>query len=59
MGPAVKIETLFYGYYPTLCEALKKWGIVPTQEKANQVDLVVKQTKVTEPLPTSEEDLII
>jgi len=58
----VKIETLFHGHYPTLQEALKKkWGIIPTQEKADQVDLVVRQTEVTElePLPTSEEDLII
>ncbi len=62
IGPPVKIETLFYGHYPTLQEALKKkWGIIPTQEKADQVDLVVRQTEVTElePLPTSEEDLII
>src|SRR5712671_2174676 len=58
IGPAVKIETLFHGCYPTLYEALKKkWGIVPTQEKADQVDLVVKQTEVLE--PPSEEDLII
>src|SRR5713101_1514321 len=58
--PAVKIKTLFYRHYPTLCEALKKkWGIVPTQEKADQVDLVVKQMEVMEPLPISEEDLII
>src|SRR5216683_3704781 len=62
MGPPVKIKTLFHGCYPTLHEALKKkWGIIPTQEKANQVDLVVGQTEVIEPepLPTSEEDLII
>ncbi len=31
IGPAVKIETLFHGCYPTLHEALKKkWGIIPT-----------------------------
>src|SRR5216683_8181756 len=60
IGPTVKIKTLFYRYYLTLCKALKKkWGIVPTQEKADQVDLVVKQTEVMEPLPISEEDLII
>jgi len=58
IGPAVKIETLFHGHYPSFCKALKKkWGIVPTQEKADQVDLVIKQTEVTEPL--SEEDLIV
>jgi len=60
LGPLVKIETLFHGCYPTLREALKKkWGIIPTQEKPDQVDLVIKQTEVTEPLPMSEEDLII
>ncbi len=60
IGPTMKIETLFHGCYPILCEALKKkWGIIPTQEKADQVDLVVKQTEITEPLPTLEEDLII
>src|SRR6266853_3686538 len=58
LGPLVKIKTLFHRCYPTLREALKKkWGIIPTQEKADQVDLVIKQTEVMEPL--SEEDLII
>jgi len=43
IGALVKIETLFHGQYPTLCKALKrKWGIIPTQEKANQVDLVIR-----------------
>src|SRR6267154_1414197 len=32
---------------------------MPTQEKADQVDLVVRQTEVTEPEPLSEEDLIV
>jgi len=60
IGPPVRIETLFYGCYPTLYKALKrKWGIIPTQEKANQVDLVTRQTEVMEPLSTTEEDLII
>src|SRR6266851_6018925 len=60
IGPAVKIETLFYRHYPTLHEALeKKWGITPTQEKANQVDLVVRQTEVMELEPLSKEDLIV
>src|SRR6266851_1725181 len=58
IGPTVKIETLFHGCYPTLHKALKKkWGIIPTQEKANQVDLVVRETEVVE-TPT-EEDFII
>ncbi len=58
MGPTVKIKTLFHGCYPTLHEALKeKWGIIPTQEKPNHIDLVIKQTEVME--PTIEEDLII
>jgi len=58
MEAAVKIETLFHGCYPTLHKALKKkWGIVPSQEKADQIDLVVRETKVME--PTTEEDLII
>src|SRR6266853_4434128 len=60
IGPTVKIETLFHGHYPSFCKALKKkWGIMPTQEKADQVDLVVRQTEVMEPEPLSEEDLII
>ena len=60
IGPTVKIETLFHRCYPTLRKALKKkWGISLTQEKANQVDLVVRQTEVTEPEPLSEEDLIV
>ncbi len=60
IGPAVKIETLFHECYPTLYKALKKkWGIMPTQEKADQVDLVVRQTEVMEPEPLSEEDLIV
>ncbi len=33
-------------------------GIIPTQEKADQVDLVIRQTKVTESQPITEEDLI-
>ncbi len=58
MGPMVKIETLFHGCYPTLHEALKKkWGIVQTQEKADQIDLVIREAEVME--PTTEEDLII
>ncbi len=32
---------------------------MPTQEKADQVDLVVRQTEVMEPEPLSEEDLIV
>src|SRR5216683_2104006 len=60
IGPAVKIETLFHRCYLTLHKAQKKkWGIIPTQEKANQVDLVMKQTEVIEPQPILEEDLII
>jgi len=56
----MRIKTLFHRHYLTLHEALKrKWGIIPTQEKANQVDLVTRQTEVMEPLPTTEEDLII
>src|SRR5216683_182883 len=60
IGPTVKIETLFHGHYPSFCKALKKkWGITPTQEKADQIDLVVRQPEVTEPEPLSEEDLIV
>jgi len=58
----VKIETLFHECYPTLHEALKKkWGIIPTQEKADQVDLVVRQTEIadTSKNEQTEEDLII
>ena len=39
----------------------QKWGIIPTQNKPDQINLVVRQTEVIklEPLPTLEEDLII
>jgi len=39
----------------------KKWGIIPTQEKADQVDLVVRQTEIadTPENEQTEEDLII
>ncbi len=62
IGPPVKIETLFHGHYPSFCDALKKkWGIIPTQEKADQVDLVVKQMEIanTPENKQTEEDLII
>ncbi len=62
IGPPVKIETLFHGCYPSFCDALKKkWGIIPTQEKADQVDLVVKHTEIadTSENKQTEEDLII
>ncbi len=58
----MKIETLFHGCYPSLHDALKKkWGIIPTQEKANQVDLVVRHTEIadTPKNEQTEEDLII
>src|SRR6266853_2205274 len=62
IGPPVKIKTLFHGRYPSLYDALKKkWGIIPTQEKANQVDLVIRHTEIAE-TPNNEqteEDLII
>ncbi len=62
IGPPVKIETLFHGHYPLFHDALKKkWGIIPTQEKADQVDLVVKQIEIanTPENERTEEDLII
>ncbi len=62
IGPHVKIETLFHRHYPSFCDALKKkWGIIPTQKKADQVDLVVKQTEIadTPENEQTEEDLII
>ena len=62
IGPPVKIETLFHRRYPSLRDALKKkWGIIPTQEKADQVDLVVRHTEIADTLKNeqTEEDLII
>ncbi len=62
IGPPVKIETLFHGCYPSFRDILKKkWGIIPTQEKADQVDLVVKQMEIadTPKNEQTEEDLII
>src|SRR6266853_1161858 len=61
IGPPVKIETLFHRRYPSFRDALKKkLGIIPTQEKADQVDLVVKQTEIadTPENEQTEEDLI-
>ncbi len=58
----MKVETLFHGCYPSLHNALKKkWGIIPTQEKADQVDLVIRQTEIadTPENEQTEEDLII
>jgi hypothetical protein len=74
LRPPVKIKTLFYGQYPRLRNLLeKKWGVlshtvIPTQDKPDQVNLVVRQTEFTEPEPEiadtlnnghTEEDLII
>jgi len=62
IGPPVKIKTLFHGRYPSFCDALKKkWGIIPTQEKADQVDLVMKQMEIanTPENEQTEEDLAI
>jgi len=46
VGPPVKIKTLFHGHYPRLQDIIaKKWSVIPTQEKADQVDLVVRTTE--------------
>ena len=77
IGPIIKMEMLLHARNPRLREMLaNKWGmlnsIIPTQEKADQVDLVVRNTEIaktlnnrhTEIVKTSnnrqtEEDLIV
>jgi hypothetical protein len=77
VGPAIKMETLLHARNPRLREMLaNKWGvlnsIIPTQEKADQVDLVVRQVEIAETLNNghaeiaetlnngqTEEDLIV
>jgi hypothetical protein len=53
IGPTIKMETLLHARNPHLREMLaNKWGmlnsIIPTQEKANQVNLVVRHTEIAE-----------
>jgi hypothetical protein len=55
IGPAINMETLLHARNPHLREMLaNKWGvlnsIIPTQEKADQVDLVVRRTEIAETL---------
>jgi hypothetical protein len=62
-GPAVCIETLLYSHYPHLKELINKHtGVIPTQNKPNQVDLVVRSIETTQEVsmdkPTLEEELI-
>jgi hypothetical protein len=77
IGPAINMETLLHARNPHLREMLaNKWGmlnsIIPTQEKADQVDLVVRHTEIAETLNNgymeivetpkngqTEEDLIV
>jgi hypothetical protein len=55
IGLTIKMEMLLHARNPGLREMLaNKWGIlnsiIPTQEKADQVDLVVRRTKIAETL---------
>jgi hypothetical protein len=77
IGPAINMKTLLHARNPRLREMLaNKWGvlngIIPTQEKANQVDLVVRRAEIAETLNNvhmeivqtskngqTEEDLIV
>jgi hypothetical protein len=77
IGPTIKMETLLHARNSHLREILaNKWGmlnsIIPTQEKADQVNLVVRHTEIAKTLnnghteivetPTNgqtEEDLIV
>ena len=56
IGPKVKIETLLHGRYPRLREIIAKQGngVIPTQQKADQVDLLVRDAELT-----NEEDAAI
>jgi hypothetical protein len=77
IGPEIKMEMLLHARNPHLREMLaKKWGVlnsvVPTQEKADQVDLVVRHVEIAKTLGNghmeiaktpkngqTEEDLIV
>jgi hypothetical protein len=63
MGLGIKIEMLLHARNPHLREMLaNKWGvlnsIIPTQEKANQVDLVVRHVEIAETLNNGHTEIV-
>jgi len=63
VGPEIKMETLLHARNPHLREMLaNKWGIlnsiIPTQEKANQIDLVVRQTEIAKTLNNRHTEIV-
>jgi hypothetical protein len=63
IGPTIKMETLLHARNPHLREMLaNKWGvlnsIIPTQEKADQVDLVVRWTEIAETLNNGHTEIV-
>jgi len=66
IGPAINMEMLLHARNPCLREMLaNKWGVlnsvIPTQEKADQIDLVVRHVEIAETPKNgqTEEDLIV
>jgi hypothetical protein len=63
IGPAINMETLLHARNPRLREMLaSKWGvlnsIIPTQEKADQVDLVVRCVEIAETLNNGHMEIV-
>jgi hypothetical protein len=63
IGPTIKIEMLLHARNPHLREMLaNKWGvlnsIIPTQEKADQVDLVVRCTEIAKTLNNRHTEIV-
>jgi hypothetical protein len=63
IGAAIKMEMLLHARNPRLREILaNKWGvlnsIIPTQEKADQVDLVVRHTEIAETLNNRHMEIV-
>jgi hypothetical protein len=63
IGPTIKMEMLLHARNPYLREMLaNKWGIlnsiIPTQEKADQIDLVVRCTEIAKTLNNRHMEIV-
>jgi hypothetical protein len=63
IGPVINMETLLHARNPCLREMLaNKWGVlnsvIPTQEKADQVDLVVRRIEIAETLNNGHTEIV-
>jgi hypothetical protein len=63
IGPAINMKTLLHARNPHLREMLaSKWGvlnsIIPTQEKADQVNLVVRHAEIAETLNNGHAEIV-